>query len=189
MRLLPFKRLRLFTESTPDVVEAKLADIVRTQWFSQTPPPEPFRGSVRGRHFKVLRVLEAVGGLKRGNSFQPVIVGDVVPVPGGTEVRARMRLAWFATTFMAIWFGGLLWAAQAVLRMGLAGRFWPAFFAYKGTTAIGPGAGLVFIGAMLAAGYAFVSVSFWTEVKKAKVALCEGLGCREVGTANRLVHQ
>ena len=92
MRFLPFERLTLRSESPPEVVEAKLAALVATAWFSLTPPPEPFRGSVRGRHFKVVRVLGTIVGLPTRNAWQPLIVGDIAPAAGGTEVRVRMRL-------------------------------------------------------------------------------------------------
>jgi hypothetical protein len=181
VRFLPFERLTLRSESPPEVVEAKLAALVATAWFSLTPPPEPFRGSVRGRHFKVVRVLGTIVGLPTRNAWQPLIVGDIAPAAGGTEVRVRMRLRAFVGAFTAFWFGGLLWGAAMLLGAGLLEGFGPS------GRAAGAGVGLAFVGAMMLAGYALVSVSFWTEVRKSRCALCEGLGCREVESGNRLV--
>src|SRR5438105_2783501 len=75
-------------------------------------PPQPFRGSVRGSHFKVIRVL----GMFVRNSFQPVVVGDIAQGPVGTEIRVRMRLHAGVATFMAIWFGLLLIGAGVFVR-------------------------------------------------------------------------
>jgi len=185
VRLLPFERLTLRTESPPDVVAAKLAKLVATGWYLLTTPPEPFRGSVRGRHFKIVRVLGTFLGLPFHNSWQPVIVGDVVSAPGGTEIRVRMRLSALAGTFTALWFSGFFWGAGLLLRVGLAEGFGPSFT--NGREAAGAGVGLAVIGAMVLAGYAGVSVAFWTEVKKARSALREGLGCRDVDSRNRLL--
>jgi hypothetical protein len=181
VRFLPFERLTLRSDSPPDVVEARLTRMVATAWFSVTAPPEPFRGSVRGRHFKFVRVLGTFLGLPTRNSWQPVIVGDIVPVSGGTEVRVRMRLQAFVGGFTAFWFGALLFGGAMLLRAALLEGFGPS------GRARGAGVGLAVVGAMLLAGYALVSVSFWTEVRKARRALREGLGCRDEEPGNRLV--
>jgi len=181
VRLLPFERLTLLTDSPPEVVEAKLASLVATSWFSLMPPPEPFRGSLQGRQFKVVRVLGTILGLPTHNAWQPLILGDLVPAAGGTEVRVRMRLRAFVGAFTAVWFGVLLWVAARLLWAGLTEGFGPS------GGAAGAGVGLGVVGAMVLAGYALVSVSFWTEARKARRALSEGLGCREAHSASRLV--
>ena len=183
MRLLPFERLTLRTDSSPEAVEAKLASLVATTWYSPSPPPEPFRGSVQGRHFKVVRVLETVRGLPTYNAWQPLIIGDIAPVAGGTRVRVRMRLRAPVGAFMAFWFGGLLWGAAMILRAGLLEGFGPSGHA------AGAGVGLAFVGALMLAGHALMSVSFWAEVKRALRALSEGLGCPEAEPVNRLVRR
>lgn len=181
MRFLPYERITLRTDAPPDVVEAKLAGLVATTWLSLSPPAEPFRGSVQGRHFKVVRVLGTILGLPTHNAWQPLIIGDIAPVAGGTEVRMRLRV--FVGAFTAVWFGGLLWGAASLLRTGLAEGFGP-----QGRAA-GAGVGLGGIGVMMLIGYSLVSVSFWTEVRKARRALSAGLGCREAEPGNRLVRR
>jgi hypothetical protein len=42
---------------------------------------------------------------------------------------------------------------------------------------------------MVLAGYLTMSFAFWAEVKKARLALCEGLGCREVEPGTRLMRE
>ncbi len=79
MKLLPYTQLTLRSDLSPEEVEAKLAQVVHVGWWSLGPLPEPFRGSVQGRHFKVVRVLGTVLGLRSRNSFQPVIIGDIAP--------------------------------------------------------------------------------------------------------------
>lgn len=175
VRLLPYERLTLRAESSVDAVEAKLGTLIATG-FSFSPPREPFRGTHRRRHFKVVRVLGRFLGLPTGNAWRPVIIGEVVPVPGGTEVRVRLRLSALAGACTALWFGMLVWFFGSMALAGLRAGF-------GATTREGL---LVGFG-MLLAGYSLVSISFWMEVKKARRALAEGLGCREVESSNRLI--
>ncbi len=100
---------------------------------------------------------------------------------GGTEVRVTMRLRAFVGAFMALWFGGLLLFAAMFLRAGFTEGFGPP------SRGQGVGVGLAVVGGMMLAGYALMSVAFWTEVRKARRTLCEGLGCREEQATNRLV--
>jgi hypothetical protein len=168
VRLLPYERLTLRSDDSPEVVRARLATLVTAKWFYLKRPPEPFRGSIQGRHFKVVRVLGSSVGKR--NSWQPVIIGDIAPAPSGTEIRCRMRLPLPVAAFMVFWFGSLLWGAAKMFLAGQReGVLWFGF------------------GAMLLGGYAAMSLSFWPEVNKARAALCDGLGCRVVEQTNRLV--
>lgn len=182
VRFLPFSRVTLYTQTAPDVVLAKLSNLVTPKWFSLKPLPQPFRGSIRGRHFKIVRVLR-----RARNSWLPVIVGDVVPVADGTELRVTMRLQAFVAAFMVFWFGGLFFGAAMMLWSGLTEGFGP--HVRDGRQVGGGGAGLPIIAAMILAGYLMMSFAFWTEVKKVRLALCEGLGCREVEAGNRLMRE
>lgn len=74
---------------------------------------------MKGRHFKVLRLLRTFAGSRTRNSWQPVIVGDIVPVPEGSPVKVRMRLPVTAAAFMVFWFGDLLCIAGMLLWNGL----------------------------------------------------------------------
>ena len=140
--------------------------------------PQPFKGCIEGSHFKLARVLDCFLGLQSRNSFQPIIVGHIEPGPVGTVVRVRMRLHGFVAAFMTVWFGGLFLVAGVLIRHGWMGGFAPVW--EGGRRTLSTGVGLAFVGAMLVAGYAFVSACFWPEVKKAKELLCDGLSCREV---------
>ncbi|SRR6266498_1933620 len=177
MKLLPYDRLTLLTTDEPAVVAARLAHMVAVGWFIPPTPPQPFRGTITATHFKVARVLGTFLGLPYWNSFLPLIVGDIVPSPRGTEVRIRMRLHALVGAFTALWFGALFFmtafAMSIALRDGAEGN---------------PLALLASVSAIGLFGYALVSISFWSEAKKARALLREGLGCHEVvDRPNRLV--
>jgi hypothetical protein len=174
VRILPYERLTLLVESPPDVVAARLSALVATKWFYLTAPPEPFRGWVRGRHFTVVRHL----GLWH-NSSRPVVLGEIVPAPSGTVVRIRMRLAIVVAAFLVLWFGALL------LFGGLLA--WRALGGGNGLQGGSDGGAGLAVGAMVLIGYLLVSLSFWSEVRKARALLVEGLGAREAKARNPLV--
>ena len=102
-----------------------------------------------------------------------MIVGDIVQVPAGTEIRVRMRLHLLVALFMIVWFGGLLSGAGLFLRQGLRDGFGPV--ARSGHS--GNGFGLLSVGAILLLGYGVMSAAFWVEARRARVALRDGLGC------------
>jgi hypothetical protein len=175
VKLFPYEQLTLRASNPPEEVAARLAKMVAVKQGLWRRPPEPLCGSIRGRHFKVVRILTAAR-----NSWQPVVIGEIAPTLEGTEVWVRMRLQRVVAALTALWFGGLLCAATLLAWGGFRGGFRPA-------TRNGPAFGLAFAVGMILLGYLLVSVAFWTEAKKARSLLCEGLGCREVKRSNRLV--
>jgi hypothetical protein len=185
MRLFPFERLSLRADSPPEAVEAKLADLVGQRRFTFRPPPEPFVGTVRGRHFKVVRVRRTVRGLRARSSSSPVVIGDIVPAHAGAEIRVRIRLSVASIVFAAFWFGALLLIAGALLTKGLREGF-GRLPASRGRETTGAGGALLFVLAMIVMGYTIVTVSYRTEARLVREALCEGLGCREL-QPNRLL--
>lgn len=180
MRLLPYERLTLRSDDPPDVIRAKLATLVTTKWFFLKCPPQPFRGSVQCRHFKVVRVLGTFLRPRGHNGWQPVIVGDITPAPSGSEVRVRMRLSFPAGAFAVVWFGILFVMGTAVAWRFLVEGFEPTSVAVLGLW-------LAVMGAIGFLVYASLIRTFWTEVQRARSTLCDGLGCRLVEEPNRLV--
>ncbi len=170
MRLLPNEHLTLRSDDEPDVVEAKLAALVTTKRFYLKRPPQPFRGAVQGRHFKVVRAPRI--SLGQRTSFQPVIIGDIAPAPSGTEIRLRMRLSVPDAVAISFWFAGLLGGAAYTVLVT------------RQTVSV---PGWIGLGVLALIGYTGTSAMFWPEVNKARTALCNGLGCRVVETSNRLV--
>jgi hypothetical protein len=175
VKVLPYERLTLRTSEPPDAVVARLEKMVAKGWFFWTNPPQPFRGRITGRHFELVRLLGTVLGLRKRNSWQPVIIGDAVPAVDGTEVRVRMRPHAFVAVFTGAWFAGVLWGVAWFLSIVVRDGFDAA------------GGGLLGTCAMAGFGYALVSWSFWSEVKRARAILCAGLGCAELPPSNRLV--
>jgi hypothetical protein len=184
VKFLPYLRLTLYTDNTPEAVGERFASIVSARRFYLKLPAEPFVGSIRGGHFKVVPVLRSTSGRPRRNSWRPVVVGDIVRVPNGTEVRVRMRIPIQAAAFMLLWFGSLLAIAILVLWKGQRGGLAAPNTRHGGRDG---GLGVVaIIGGMLAFGYLLMSVAFWTEAGKTKTVLLEALGCREARAQNRL---
>ncbi len=174
---LPYTKMTLWTELRPHEAAARLRRIVSVNWFTLTPPPEPFRGRLDGMHFKIVRVL---GWIHR-NSFQPVLVGQILPSAGGTAICLRMRLHAFVAAFMAFWFGGLVLGATMMLRAAMRHGLHP------GSANPSSIVGLLIVGGMMLAGYLLVNLSFWSEVKRARQILCEALECTESVPAQPLV--
>lgn len=170
--MLPHERLTLRTSDAPDAVVARLAKMVAVGWFFRKNPPQAFRGTLAGRRFKIVRLLGTFLGFRYRNSWQPVIVGEILPAPEGTEVRVTMRLHAFVAAFTALWFAFVLSFLVILLRTGLE----------RGLAAVAHG----LLGDCLMALLAYAVVSF-SEAKKARALLREGLGCHEIEGANRLV--
>ncbi len=171
MRALPYERLTLVTSRKPEEVEALLAEMIAARWrITLRSPPQPLRGKLTLTHFKVVRALGAAS-----NAWAPVIVGDIVPVPEGTELRLRFRLAVAVAIFMLFWFGGLFFGAAMLLCGGLEKGFGPGSTSCGAQGCLGAGIGLA---GMVLAGYALMSVSFWGEVRRARALLSERLGCQ-----------
>lgn len=175
MRILPYELLKLHTREPPEAVAARLEKMIASGWFFLKNPPQPFRGRISGRHFKVVRLLGTFLGLRYHNSWQPVIIGDIAPVAEGTEVRVKMRPHAFVAVFTAVWFGGLF--AFLATAIGIARR--RGFESAAAGILVACGMGLF--------GYSIMSFAFWSEVRRAKALLREGLKCAEVGGSNRLV--
>jgi hypothetical protein len=173
VRLIPYERLVLHTESPPEVVTSRLATMVAVRWFYVGQPLEPFRGSIQGTHFKITRDL----GLLWRNSWRPVVLGDIAAGPAGTEVRLRFRLSVLAGTFTAAWFGALLVGAAAMARNGLR----------EGGGLTSGLLVLAVMGIPAYLSYLLTSLSFWEEVTKARTLLSNGLGCSESKVMKRPV--
>lgn len=176
--------MTLRTSMAPEQVAGRLAKMVAVgPWYFER-PPEPFKGSIQGTQFKVVRVPRTPVG--RYPSSPPVIiVGNIVPAPEGTEVRVRLRLHALLAAFITMWFAAMSCLAVMLLWSGLSHGFGP--YARGGRQFAGAGVGLAFMGGVMLVGYVLMSVAFWTEAKKASALLRQGLGFRGVEDPKRLV--
>ncbi len=145
-------------------------------------PPNPFQGSIQDTHFKI--------GLTRGphppsrgagyKSNTPVIIGEIVRVPSGSEVRVLMRIQKDAAVFLAVLLAGSLsMAAVAVWNAAAAGG------AAAPASAAACARQLAVAGGLAVLLYAAMTISFHSEVKKARKLLCVELGCQEVDQTTR----
>lgn len=162
--MIPYLRLTLAAADPPEVVAARLRSAVTSRRFFLRRPQRPFRGTITGRRFKLVRAQS----IFQRDGSEPVILGDLVPVAGGTEVHIRMRPHAFDFGAPVFWLCVFaLWVQPGAFRDH------PSFV-------------LPFLG-FGAAFYAFLVVWFWTRAKRARALLCEHMGCREVERPNRLV--
>ena len=98
-----------------------------------------------------------------------------------------MRLPAIVTVFMLVWFGGAFIMAVALLLGG-------SRLGFGSSPGSGPDAAsaafpaAAICAAMLVA-YTMISISFWSEVRKAKILLSECLGCKEAKPESSLVRQ
>jgi hypothetical protein len=91
---------------TPAELSARFAENVRPKrtyrehfaaLFKREANPKSFEGVVLQDSFKIYRLIYY------RNSFLPIIIGKLEPVPGGTRITITMRLHPFVAVFMAFW--------------------------------------------------------------------------------------
>jgi hypothetical protein len=157
VRLVPYRQLALHSDEAPDVVGSKLARLVVQSVEFMTYRPEPFRGSFRGRCFKVVRREPLY------NPWRPVIVGDVVPHATGTLVTVRFRMAVLPAAYTAFLFA----LSFSAIALGMLQATTPLRAAAEMTVS-------------LFVMYGWMCFVFGREVEKAHRTLRDGLACREV---------
>ncbi len=163
VRLLPYQRLTLHSDNPPEVVSARLATMVLPQTFFQDMPADTFIGSIRGSHFKIMLVPPKAFPARR-TPFPPVIVGDIVRAPNGTEILLRIRFQMLPLTLTLLCFGSLFLHPSS-----RSGSF-PAI-----------------IGGLMLIGIVGVYKAFLAGAKRAEALLRGGLDCREVQAQSHLI--
>ncbi len=148
------KAFEIETSLTPEETHARLRRVIRpplrwveylNNWFPRK-LEMPFHGTLDSRAFAVSRIIWY------GNSFLPVIRGELIPGPTGTRVRVEMSIPRGAALFVALWFAFLIGVVLLI---------------FAGVAKASPGvlpmvALLLFLGAGLAA------ICFYPEAKKAE---------------------
>ena len=156
VRLFPYERLTLHSDSAPEVVAARLATMVWAPRFFENVPADTFVGTIRGTHFRVS--LEPPKAFSwRTRQRPPVIVGDIVRGPTGSEIRLRVRPRMWGVPLALVFIGCLLWPPLGINSSGLA-----------------------IFGAFVLLGSFFEQKRFWANAKRAQALLRGGLDCREV---------
>ncbi len=171
------ERLILRTDSTPEALVARLGTIVTVGRVYGKWPPNPFEGSIEDMHFKIALTLRPHPP-SRGAGYKsntPVIIGDIVRVPSGSEVRVLMRIQKDAAVFLAVLLAGMLWMAAVAVwnAAALGGVSAPACAAACGRQ-------IAVAGGLSVLLYAAMTISFQSGVKKARKLLCVELACQEV---------
>lgn len=110
IHIIPRMKFTIQTGKSPAEVQALLQSVTDTEnrWLI-VPGDKAFIGKVGEREFKFLPrlgdVLFAGIIIHVKDSFLPVIVGQIQGQESGTAVIVRMRLLWFVTAFLCVWFG------------------------------------------------------------------------------------
>lgn len=108
MPFLPRMKFQIESHRTPEEVRALLQSVTDTErkWFAY--PDREFVGKVGEKDFRIMPVPGDIifMGTKRhvGNSFLPVIEGQIRTERNRTVVDVRMHLFWFVFGFMVVWF-------------------------------------------------------------------------------------
>ncbi len=108
--VIPRMKFTIQTGKSPEEVQALLRSVTDTENRWQiVPGDKPFIGKVGETDFKFLprlgEVLFAGVSVHVKDSFLPVIVGRIRGQESGTTVIVHMRLLWFVTAFLCVWFG------------------------------------------------------------------------------------
>lgn len=144
MRLVPYERFVLRTASAPEEVAARLSLV----------PARELGGETRGGRFVVTLRLPS----QQAHLPVAVIVGEIVAVPDGSEVRIAMRPDTFSVVTTLLLCGLLLVSIVFTILGGLR----------TGFTNSGAMLGLAVMVPLLFAVWGFVNARFWKEASQAR---------------------
>jgi len=107
--LAPYHRFEIHSPLRPTEAARVIAAHTEAERFFRFSWPNPandtrFEGEIRGDSFTVRRVI----GYR--NSFLPVVEGAIAQSARGSLVTIRMRPMILVIVFLALWFGGILFA-------------------------------------------------------------------------------
>ncbi len=102
MSILPFEKLTIHTDLTPEQIKEKLEQFVEPyQMFRNTfkQPNKPYNGKIQETSFRITR------NINYRNSFLPVIKGKIMPndYGKGSQINITMSLHSFVIVFMTFW--------------------------------------------------------------------------------------
>lgn len=103
MKFLPYEHFKIRTLLTKQEVLKRLDSVVEPKrsfhFFGSR--EKPYQGKIAGPHFEVSRIINY------GNSFLPMIKGDVESEIIGSSVLISMQPHIFVIVFMPLWVGGM----------------------------------------------------------------------------------
>jgi hypothetical protein len=101
MRPWPWHSFSIDCDVPPDLASVLIASqVAPAGWFTAS-DGKPFRGTVEGREFELVRVI------RYRNSFLPVVHGRIEPAGDGSRVHVGMRLYPVVMVFLVL-FAGML---------------------------------------------------------------------------------
>lgn len=166
MSLLPSEFVTLRVEASPDVVATRLSEMLSAKRFGLWSPSEPFRGWLRDARFEVRRAR----GLFRGQSIDPVALGEIFRAGFGSEVRVSMRLHRFDAAFLVGWLGAGIFMVGRLCALAIQSTPTPLVGAATAVVV------LVLGGAIFALGALVITSTFRAEARWVRERLVDGLG-------------
>lgn len=157
-KFLPFENYVLTSRLSPEVIRQRLDENVgvkRSGWSKRIDQDsgKPYEGEMYGNSFTINRVINYK------NSFLPEIKGDIIAMPGKTQLVVKMRPVSFVLIFMSIWLGfvGLACVGTVIAAISAMAKKETPFSA----TILIPFAMFIF-------GYLLITLSFKAESSRAK---------------------
>jgi hypothetical protein len=162
MKFLPYERLTIYSQLTPESAIQKLIDIVETSQNKKFRGSmiKSYRGEITGYKFKICRIINY------RNSFLPVINGEIEPAKDGCCIHIKMQPNIIVIIFMVVWSSPFV----SSLLMGFVMTLLPLLFPKLVTVVSGSiplYAILVPVG-FLIFGYCLVTIGFKIESIKSK---------------------
>lgn len=159
MNLLPYENITYKTALTPEQIVEKIQNVIepkktfRMTGIFSSKDHRPYEGEVDHNSFDIRRII----GYR--NSFLPIIKGQIEQDINGTTIIVKMRVHYFVTVFMLVWYGSL---GSAFLGIFFSALF-DGSFEYIG----------LFPLAMFFFGYLMTIVGFKSESEKSKKFLAK----------------
>jgi hypothetical protein len=108
MAFLPWENIEYKTNLTKDEIINRINSVVEPKgvfgvyFFKKYSYGKPYDGEIYENGFKIKRISII------GNSFLPIIIGNIIEENGKNIINIKMRCHYFTIGFMIIWFGGNL---------------------------------------------------------------------------------
>ena len=157
MAFLPWENIEFKTNLTKEEIINRLNNVVEPKgvfgifFLKKYSYGKPFEGEIYENGFKI-RLITFYG-----NSFHPIIVGNIIENNEERTISIKMRCHYFTLGFMSIWFGGII--------IGLFNNL------IKAKSGVDIVSGIIAVLIFLALGYLLMTLPFKFESKKAKKLL------------------
>jgi hypothetical protein len=119
-KYLPLENCVITTNiSTLEILKRLSDNIEPKQGFNLIPIDtrkytKPYTGHINGLTFTISRTINY------GNSFSPIITGNLETFSGRTEIKLKMRMVGFVAVFISFWLGAIGLVCLGIIIAGLS---------------------------------------------------------------------